>query len=368
MAKQSLAYLTTYWQSSTGLVNATPDWANTTVWDIGAQLVGFHAAKELGLIAPADYDARLKKTLATLEKMPLYRGAVFSKLYGTKTGTFSSEGRPGWSATDIGRFLIVLKILSVREPEHAAQIERIARRIDLNQIVKDGYLQGQLIGSDGKPWTFQEGRIGYEQYVANGFAQWGADVANALDVHKNAAPITVNNVTLLSDTRYQDRLLSEPFILYGVELGMPPDVAELARNVLAAQEQRYKSAGQITMVSEDAMSVPPDYFYYYCVLCARKPFVVENASTSKEVPGPKWVSTKAAFGWHALMPSDYTKAAIDYVAPARDANHGWASGVMEGSRESTKAYNINTAVVLLEVAFYQLRGGKPLIEDAPVAP
>jgi hypothetical protein len=368
MAKYSLGYLTSYWQPSTGLVNATPDWANTTMWDVGAQLLGFHAAKELGLITPADYDARTKKTLNTLEHMPLYHSAAFSKLYSTHTGQISSEGRPGWSATDLGRFLIALKILEQREPSYAAQLERIAKRNDFKQIVKDGYLQGQLIGSNGKPWTFQEGRIGYEQYVANGFAQWGADVANALDVQKNAQPVTVMGVPLLSDSRYQDRLLSEPFVLYGLELGMPDPVAQLAKNVLAAQEARYKSTGQITMVSEDALAVPPDYFYYYCVYCTRKPFIVENSSTSAEVASPKWVSTKATFGWNAILPDEYTLKAKDYVAPALDPAHGWASGVMEGSRASTKTYDINTAAVLLEVALYQLRGSKPLIQDAPVMP
>jgi len=365
MAKQSFAYLTEYWQSNTGLVNATPDWTNTTMWDIGAQLLGFHAAKELGLLSQADYDARMTKTLGTLEKAPLYHGAAFDKLYNTKTGSISGEGRPGWSATDLGRFLLALKIIASRDPELAAQAERVARRNDFRQIVKNGYLQGQLIGSNGQPWTFQEGRIGYEQYVANGFAQWGADVRNALDVHKNAKPVTVMNVSLLSDTRQQDRLLSEPFILYGLELGMPADVASLAHSVLDAQEQRYKSDKQITMVSEDAVKVPPDYFYYYCVLCAHDQFHVETA-TGTEVEHPRWVSTKAVFGWNAIMPSDYTRAAVDYVSPAHDPNHGWSSGVMEGSRKSTDTYDVNTAAVLLEVALYQLRGGKPLIQDATV--
>jgi hypothetical protein len=368
VAKQSLGYLIRNWHSSTGLVNATPDWANTTMWDVGAQLLGFHAAKELGLITEADYQARTRRTLATLETMPLYHGAAFNKLYTTDKATISREGRPGWSATDLGRFLIAIKILSQREPAYAAQLERIARRNDFRQIVKNGYLQGQLIGSDGKPWTFQEGRIGYEQYVANGFAQWGADVGNALNVHQNAQPVAVMNVPLLADKRYQDRLLSEPFVLYGLELGMPSDIAQLASNVLKAQEARYKSAGQVTVASEDAVSVPPDYFYYYCGYCGGKPFVVETAAAAKDVARPRWVSTKAAFGWNAVMPNDYTRAAVDYVAPALDSNRGWASGVMEGSRESTKTYDINTASVLLEVALFELRGAKPLIQDAALVP
>ena len=80
------------------------------------------------------------------------------------------------------------------------------------------------------------------------------------------------------------------------------------------------------------------------------------------------MSTKAAFGWHALMPNDYTKKAVDYVAAARDPKKGWASGVMEDTGKSTNSWDVNTAAVLLEIAYYQLRGGKPLIEPAVVAP
>ncbi len=368
MAKQSLGYLTANWQPNTGLVSATPDWYNTTMWDIGAELLGFHAAKELGLITAGDYDARTRKTLATLERMPLYQNTAFAKLYSTRTGAISSEGRPGWSATDLGRFLVALKILAAREPQYADQLARIAKRMDYSQIVKDGYLQGQLLGSNGKPWTYQEGRIGYEQYAAQGFARWGADVRNALDVHKNAEPVTVMGVPILADKRQQDRLLSEPFILYGIELGMPADVESLAKNVLALEEARYKSDGKMTMVSEDAVAVPPDYFYYYCVYCSGKAFVVENASSGAQVSRPRWVSTKAAFGWNAILPNDYTRAAVQYVANAHDPNRGWATGVMEDTRASTKTFDVNSASVLLEVAFYELRGGRPLIDSATVAP
>ena len=72
--------------------------------------------------------------------------------------------------------------------------------------------------------------------------------------------------------------------------------------------------------------------------------------------------------WHALMPSDYTKEAIDHVAPAFDPQRGWASGVFEGTRASTKTFDVNTAAVLMEIALFQLRGRKPLIDAASLLP
>ncbi len=365
IARASWAYLDQNYQPATGLVNATPDWANTTLWDVGGQIIAFVAAKQLGLIAPADFQKRMTTTLNTLERAPLFRGAAFNKEYSTKTGAVAME-RTGWSATDLGRLLVALKVLAQQEPAFAAQAERVVRRNDFKQIVKDGYLQGQLIGSSGKPWSYQEGRIGYEQYVARGFSLWGADVGNALDVKKNAQPVNVMGVPLLADKRYQDRLVSEPFVLYGLELGLDGDMRDLAANMLKAQEARYKSTGVVTIASEDAVSVPPQYFYYYCVYCSGKPFIIDASTPGKTLDSPRWVSTKAAYGWHALMPSDYTKLAVDYVGGARDPKRGWASGVFEGSKKSTQTYDINTASVMMEVALYRLRGNKPLMEAADV--
>lgn len=367
IARSSWAYLDANYQPGTGFVNATPDWANTTLWDVGGQLIAYVAARDLGFIAADEYAKRMKTTLSTLERVPLFRGAAFNKQYSTKNGSVANE-RTGWSATDLGRFLVALKIVANHDPDLAAQAERVARRNDFSQIVKGGYLYGQLIGSSGKPWTYQEGRIGYEQYVARGFQLWGANVGNALDVKKNAQPVNVMGVPLLADKRYQDRLLSEPFVLYGLELGLDGDMLDLAANVLKAQEARFKSTGIMTITSEDAVSVPPQYFYYYCVYCSGKPFVIDASTPGKNLDGPRWVSTKAAYGWHALMPDDYTRQAVEFVQAAKDAKRGWASGVYESSKKSTQTFDINTAAVMMEVAYFRLRGNKALLEQATIVP
>ena len=364
-AESAWSYLDANYQEATGLVNATPDWQYTTIWDVGAQLLAFLAAKELGLLAPEEYDRRTSTVLSTLERMELFRGIVFNKTYSTRDASMGDGSRQatGWSATDLGRLLVALRIVATREPVFAAVAERIVRRIKMDEVVRGGYVHGQLIGSSGAPWTFQEGRIGYEQYVATGFQLWGARVDNALDLSRNGEPVDVLGVRLLRDRRGQDRLVSEPFILLGIELGIRDDVRQLAAAVLAAQKARYDSTGQITIASEDAVGVPPHYFYYYCVYCNRQPFVIDAALPERDLNVPRWVSTKGAFGWHALMPSDYTRIALDYVNRARHPTRGWASGIYEESGATTATYDINTASVILEVAAFQLRGWRPLIEE-----
>lgn len=362
VAKQSWGYMVANTDPVTGLAKATPDWANTTLWDVGGQLLATLAAKDLQIIQPAEFNLRTKKLLDTVEKMELWNG-VYNKLYSTKTGAISKEGRLGWSATDLGRFLLSLKIIAQREPQFAAQAERIVKRMDYKDVVKKGYMYGQLMGEkSGKPWSFQEGRIGYEQYSAEGFRQWGHDVGNAVNVKKNAQNVKILGVPLYQDRRYDDRLLSEPFILYGIEVGLQGDYLNLARNVLKAQEARYKSTGKITIATEDAVAMPPHYFFYYCIYCSRKAFMVDLAETGKLLDSPRWVSTKGAFGWHAILPNAYTKQAFDFVTAARDPKKGWASGVFEDTGKSTQTFDINTAAVLLEIAAYQMRGAKPLIQ------
>jgi hypothetical protein len=362
LAASAWQYLEANYQSATGWVNGTPDWPHTTAWDIGGQLLATFAAKELGLIEPEAYEVRTRRALQSLERAQLYRGAALNKLYSTRDGSMGTQ-RAGWSATDLGRLFVALRVLSVREPRFAEQAERIVRRHDGRQIVKDGYMIGQMPGSKGQPWNFQEGRIGYEQYAAYGFDQWGFNVRNALELRRNASPVSVMGVELLQDTRKLDRLLSEPFILSEIEFGLDAGMRDLATRVLGVQEARFRSTGQVTIVSEDAVAIAPHYFYYYCVYCNGKPFVVDVSSPGKELDSPRWVSTKGAFGWHAIMPSEYTARAVEYVKGANDSRRGWASGVFEGSGKSTETWDVNTAAVLLEIAYYQLRGRKPMIQN-----
>jgi hypothetical protein len=80
------------------------------------------------------------------------------------------------------------------------------------------------------------------------------------------------------------------------------------------------------------------------------------------------VSAKAAFAWHALLPGEYTQRAVETVAPAGSGAGGWASGVYEGTRTSTRGQNVNTAAVVLESALYHARGGRPFIQPAATKP
>ena len=351
----------------TGLVAATPGYPNATTWDIASAMGAIHSANRLGIIDRDEYRERMTRLLETLVSLPLYDSAAYHKIYAVANGRMVDGGGRvdsrgyAWSATDLGRFLVWLAIIRENDPELAPLTRRIAARMDYSRIVRDGYLYGED-GNRRYP-SFQEGRVGYEQYIARGFELWGHDVAPALDPHMHGRPVEVMGHELLEDERGYDRIVSEPFVMLGLELGWDSVMAPLARNVLAVQRARWEETGQVTIASEDAIDVPPNYFYYYCVYCNGEAFVIDTHTPGQTVSGPRWVSTKNAFGWHALLPGEYTELAFETVQAARGRD-GWSSGVFERSGRSTGTRDINTAALILESALY-VKLGRPLMESGP---
>jgi hypothetical protein len=363
-ARTAWAFVERNYQPSTGLSRAHDTYQYVTLWDIASGLAATHSAHELGFISDAVYNQRIQRALTTLSTVDLFDDAAFNKSYDSKTGKMidrkqriSSRGY-GWSVTDIGRLLTWLRILAVNQPQFATQAGNIVKRLDMARLVKDGYVQGEdLNPANGAVRQYPEGRMGYEQYAAAGLALWGFRAEKSLDARLNALPVNVMGIPIHADRRGDERITSEPYIMMGMETGWySPELREQAWRVLAAQEARYKSTGVLTMVSEDALPDPPYYFYYYDVYRQGRPFVVDAPAGGGYVEGPRWISSKAAFAWHALLPSPYTLAVLQAVQGAAIPGRGWGAGVYEGSLRPTGDASLNTAALILEAAVYNLRG------------
>jgi hypothetical protein len=354
-AATAWAYVDRHYRSSTGLVEPTSGYPYATVWDIASGLSAMYAAHELKLLTTADYDRRVSKALTTLQNAELFDGGGFNKLYSTRTGkVVGTDGRAtsrgfGWSALDIGRLLVWLKIVAETQPQH------------LDRLVSGGYLHGEDLDQAGAVRRYQEGRIGYEQYAARGFALWGASPTRALRLHENSIPITVMDLPLPGDVRGGDRITSDPLVLMGLELGWDMETEQFALQFLRVQEARYRKTGVVTLTGEDAVNVAPHFFYYYCAYTNGKAFGVDVQDHRAVVDGPRWISAKAAFAWHVLRPSAYTELTMRSVSGAR-GRAGWDSGVYEGSHAPTGAPNINTAAVILTAALVQAHGG-PVLQN-----
>ena len=370
-AKTAWAYVRRNSSTTSGLVRALDNWEYVTIWDIASAIAAIHSANGLGIITDAEYRRRIDLVLATLEKMPLYENVAYNKTYGARTGRMVDRAQVvsatgyGWSALDMGRFLVWMKIIAENDATARPAVERIVARLDLARMVADGYLRGGNIDINTKQHLeYQEGRVGYEQYAALGYSFWGAQVGNALDFALNARPTEVLGFRILGDKRGDDMVTSEPYVMAGLEVGWTnPTWEEQARNVLAAQQERFRKTGLVTMVSEDAVPLPPAHFYYYGVLREDQQFVVQAPGGPVSNQFPRWVSVKAAFGWHALFPSDYTWKALQTVRPAGASGRGWTAGVFERSKRATPSFNLNTAALVLEAAYFAQRNC-PLIRPS----
>jgi Protein of unknown function (DUF3131) len=373
-ARTAWAYVDANYNQATGWVNSVDGYNFATIWDIGSGLMALFCADQLDLLDGDEYDRRMRRALQSLIDARLFQDAAFNKNYSTTTGQIAgragqeaetSERGYGWSVLDIGRLLVALRVIDANQPQYRDLITQIVGRLNYDRLIADGYLRGEDLGSRGRIRRYQEGRIGYEQYAAQGFASWGRTAQHALNVRQNARSVTVLGIPLLADVRPDHHLTSDPFVMMGLELGWTGEIRELAWRVLAAQEARWRQTGTVTMVNEDALSGPP-YFLYYSVWADGREFRVEPPAGAPDGPTPRTVSTKAAFGWHALLPSEYTWMAVQRVEGAR-TSRGWGAGVFESDGRISGHPNVNTAALVLEAALYVKRG-RPLIEPPPTPP
>ena len=174
LAKKAQYYFTKNWHAKTGLWNSVNGYTHSTMWDIASGIAATLALEALDLESTDVTLFKLQKTLDTLRTMPLYKGVLPNREYNSKTGqpsgrlsTSKSQGN-GWSALDIGRLLIWLKILQTIHPYFEHDIDVIVSKWELQRAVHKGTLYGTKLYK-GKEYYRQEGRHGYLQYAAKGF-------------------------------------------------------------------------------------------------------------------------------------------------------------------------------------------------------
>ena len=369
-ARTSWNFVNRITEPTTGLARAHANYANVTLWDIAGVIAANYVARDLGFIDAATYDSHISRILSTLSTVDLFDKAAFNRIYDAKTGRMIDNASKvstvgaGYSSVDIGRLLVWLRIISWKDPKYAPLATQIVRRLDMRKLLDDGFLVAVDVDpKSGSRNEFQETEIGYQQYALGGFAMWGARVNNGgLDVKKNVSTVTVNGVRVLTNSRGNDRVMSEPYIMIGLETGYrSPDLRAQASQVLAAQAARYQKTGIVTAVTEDALPDPPYYFYYYSVWHHGQPFIIEGPGENKQVSRPRWVSSKAAFGWNAVLPSAYTQLVLRTVQPAGTPS-GWGSGVYEDTQRPTGVPSLNTAALIMESAYFKIRG-KPIYSN-----
>lgn len=365
MAKTAWAYFQTNWNEQTGLVNSVDGFASVTMWDQAAAMAALVSAKELGLITTKEFETKMSRSLRTLAKLPLYNKELPNKVYNPKTlipvnyGQVDKREEIGWSAIDLGRLAIWLKIVGAKYPQFRNQTEAVWKSWKVDRLVKDGEMYGTSV-VNGKEQYNQEGRLGYGNYAAYGLKLWGLDVAQALDYTTNTNFVNLYGHGVPYDKRNLENsgannyVLSEPFILDGIETGFQSLPKPFADRVLAAQEARYKATNKLTALTEDNLDREP-YFVYGTIFVNGQPWATINEK-GKNFNNLRFMSTKAAVGWHVLYNTEYTQTLFNFVSKNLSSNKGLYGGYYESLNQPNQSLTANNNGIVLQELLYKKIG------------
>jgi hypothetical protein len=376
VARQAWQYFQYNWNDETGLVNSVDKFASVTMWDQAAAIAALVSAKELGILPETEFNTKMSQMLKTLAKMPLYKGELPNKVYNSKTlvpvnyGKLDKREEIGWSALDLGRMALWLKIVGSRYPELNRQTKAVWKHWNVQRLTKDGQMYGTSV-INGKETYNQEGRLGYENYAAYGLKLWELDVEKALDFRSNAAFVNLYSKGVPYDKRddkssgANNYVLSEPYILDGIETGFQSLPRAYADRILAAQEARYQATKQLTAVTEDNLDRAP-YFVYSTLFVNGQPWATIT-DTGEKHNNLRFLSAKAAIGWNVLYNTPYTRQLFEFVQANLKADKGWYNGFYESLKQPNKSLTANNNGVILESLLYK-KVGKPLTIWAGVKP
>ena len=361
-AKTAWRYFENNYIPETGLVNSADKYPAATMWDTSSYLLGMISARRLDIIDEPEFNKRVSALLKTLGSMPLFEDLLPNKSYNTRNVamvTYNNEETDrgiGWSAIDVGRIMVPLNILVWHFPKHNEGVNQILAHWDLDALISDAELYGTDISDAGQTLFLQEGRLGYEEYAAKSLALVGRDVGKALDYELHTKLVDIYGIDIATDGRKPSEfgalnyVVSEPYILDGVEYGWDRYSRELSRRVFNVQQSRYEQTGVLTAVSEDNIDQAP-YFVYNTVFADDKAWnaITESGEDASEY---RSVSTKAVLGFHALYDNDYTARLVAHISSNYDAKRGWYSGIYEASGEPNRAITANTNGIILESLHY----------------
>lgn len=378
-ARTAWQYFSANYQPETGFANSTGGYPSGTLWDLGNYLMAMNSARWLNIITQQEFDQKLNKFLSTTNNLKLFDDVLPNKVYHAKTSAmvdYANKATPkgiGWSALDIGRMLAAFHVIRTCHPQYDGWIKGTLAKWQLAKSVRDGDMYGAMVKPDGSTLLVQEGRLGYEEYAARGYELWGFKLPKALsfqpfkfvDIYGIKIPVDTRDYQTTNANNY---VVSESYILDGIEFGLQGEIGDYAARVLEVQNRRFKDTKQLTAVSEDNINKPP-YFIYNTVYSNGVPWAAIT-DENKPIPEFRSISTKAAFGWRYLYPqSEYANKVFDAVKSLKDPkNNGFYAGLFEATKEPNTSLTGNTNGLILEILYYKARGNRPLIRgQAPAS-
>jgi hypothetical protein len=373
-ARTAWRYLENNTDFDTGLVAGMDRMPVFTAWNAADALAAIVCAHELGVIDEREFDLRLSRVLGFLATMDL-SGGLPNKAYHAATGKMVNfDGRQediGWTAVDIGRLMLWLKIVGQRHPRFAEYADKAVLRWNFCDLIDDC---GTLYGAtriNGKLERYQEGRLGYEQLAAAGFAAWGFDARTAASWDRSQV-VNIYGLPIRHDARDPRTtgaaapVLTLPYALMGIELGWRQPGGDtgskaLADRVYQVQEERWKRDHQLTARSDWQARQAP-WVVLDAVFASGYPWNT-IAADGKEYEQLALVNTRAVFGMWALWPGEYTRKLVEGIQFMYDPDRGWFEGRHEAGGAPQANITLSTNAAVLEALLFKAQG--PLYRPDP---
>jgi len=367
-------------QAETGLVNGSDKRPVVSLWQIGDALIALTAAHQLKLIDDRIFDQRLTPLLGSLNRLPLTSAKLPNLLYNTSTLAMVGYGNKpeviGWSAKDIARLMMALRIVAAFSPEYSEYIERVVLRWNFCRVVDKqgqlyaGHLQNQRLTPQA------EGRLGDSEYSAAAFGLWG--ITNQLSLQPPAQHVIIFGMALDVDARdprtswTPSAITTLPYVLSGIEYGWSLPGADgdtstvlrhRASQVYRVQEMRWQQDRILTARSDFNLSAPP--WHVNDTIFANGYAWNTLADDGKWVPRLAQVSTRAVFGLWALWDTPFTEALMKTTRLQYDTQRGWFEGRTEFTGDYNRAITLSTNAMVLEALLFKAHG-EPLLAAGPV--
>lgn len=366
--------------ATTGLVNATDQRPVVSVWDIADAIAAIYAAHELGLIDRCEFDDRFGALVASLNLMPLVDNVAPNRWYSAgDRAMVGPDGKPavlGWSPIQLGRLLVWLRIVEARHPVWSEYIGRAVARWNFCRVLDGcGALTRGVRTGAGAIRVEQDGRLGYEEYAAAGFALWGFDVAAAAALD-HSLPLELEGLELKVDARamrdggVMGPLTSAPFTAFEMEIGAGvggspwAEYRRLGQLVAQAQYRRFERTRTMTARTHRPLATPP-WEVYDSVWVEGYPWNTVDPSGGS-TPHFSMVSTAAVFELWAVYPHAAATRMLEFACALRDQARGFYAGRLERTGGTDRTLALRTNAAVLQALLYRRRGTflKPLAEPS----
>ncbi len=352
------AYFQRNHQPATGLFNGLDLYPVTTVWEIGSSMAALVSAEALAIISKDDFLRRTRLLLQTLASMDLYHNELPNKLYFTDTARMVGEDQApssigiGWSAIDISRLLLWLKIIETRHPGLQQMAQAVFKRLRTERLVQNGQLAGVTLWA-GKENITTEGFFGYGPYAAKAFNLWGLNAWAARDYRTHLKRKKLFGITVPYDSRPGATLSSKPFVLSLMEFGRSDNEEErLIRAIYEVQAKRFYKTKTPTAAGDGRIDRAPWF--------ATSAIITRGGKADWECTSPYagkplelfWASTEIAFAWDALYNTAYTRKLTEMFMPFSEIRKGFTAGKYDNGNQNF-ALTLDTNAIILEAAFYR---------------